>query len=426
VARTALEQRLAPLLRPLEIRAGRATLSLRPDDIGLQIDYDTMLGAALSAGAGEKIPLSLTYDRFRLRALVEDLAPDSGAPPKLTVITSSEPISRSFALAGGQTLDVDAAVKVIDERLWQLSAPRRITLPLAVADDVRPTPAQLQEQLRALAGEWKGVAGVYVYDIASGQEVASVNQNTVFHAASTIKIAIMLNAYAHLDQFTPRQERALRKMIVESDNIEANLLLAASVGGVGTEEAIVGAEQMSAMLADLGLEHTYQYVPYEASDYIRINKLKVKSGPRDPVGEAPYTETGRWLRATPAEMAQVYIWIEQCSRGEGTLAEAYPETLTPARCEEMIARLEQNADTKRMVAGLPSGTRVAHKSGWIPDMQADVGMVRSPGGDYIVAIYLYRPLGGNGVPVPDRVMMSAIAGFSRLVYTYYNPVVAPH
>ncbi|HWQ16183.1 MAG TPA: serine hydrolase, partial [Roseiflexaceae bacterium] len=286
----------------------------------------------------------------------------------------------------------------------------------------RPTPAALQEQIEAMAREWKGVAGIYVYDLASGQEVASLNAGTVFSAASTIKTAIMLNAYVTLPKFTARQERALTKMIVESDNLEANLLLAASVGGGGTEEALKGAERMSEMLADLGLKHTYQWVPYEALDYIRLNKLKYRCGPKDPVGPKPHTETGCALRTTPAEMARLYIWIEQCSRGEGVLLEQFPETLTAARCQEMIGRLEKNGDKKRLVAGLPPGTRAAHKSGWIEDMQADAGIVRSPGGAYIVAIYLYRPLGG-GAPIPDRVMMESIAGFSRLIYTYYNPVV---
>jgi beta-lactamase class A len=238
-------------------------------------------------------------------------------------------------------------------------------------------------------------------------------------------VAIMLNAYINLPEFTKRQEQALEKMIVESDNLEANYLLAAAIGGGGTEDAIKGAEAMSAMLADLGLENTYQYVPYEAGEYIRLNKLKVKSGPKDPVGPAPHTESGRWLRTTPAEMAQLYVWIEQCSRGEGLLLEKFAETLTAERCKAMIARLEKNGDTERMVAGLPPGTVVAHKSGWIDITQADVGIVRSPGGDYVAAIYLYRPIDGPQPPIPDRILMSSIANISRLIYSYYNPVVAP-
>lgn len=421
-ARAELEKSLAPLLRPLDIRAGERALTLRAEDIGLELGLDTMLDAALAAEPGAKVPLEVRYDEARLRAAIEGLADSADA--QFAVITDTEAISRSFTLAGG-ALDVDAALKQVDERLRSVGGARRVTLTPGAGQARRPPPELLQQQIEELAQEWKGVAAVYVYDIASGQEIASVNKNTVFAAASTIKTAIMLNAYVNLPKFTKRQETALKKMITESDNIEANLLLAAAVGGGGTEEAIKGAEQMSAMLADLGLKNTYQYVPYEAGDYIRQNKIKVKSGPPDPVGEKPYTESGRWLRTTPAEMAQLYVWIAQCSHGKGVLLEKFADSLTPARCQEMIGRLEQNADTKRMVAGLPPGTSVAHKSGWIDIMQADAGIVRSPGGDYIAAIYLYRPLGGDQLPIPDRIMMSSIAGFSRLIYTYYNPVQAP-
>jgi beta-lactamase class A len=424
-ASAALAEELMPLLRPLEVRAGEQELVLRAEEIGLELGLDTMIEAALDAAEGTRVPLEVRFDEEKLRAALEPLAGEAGAAPKLAVITDTEPISRSFVLAGSAPLDLDAAVEQVAERLQSVGGSRRVTLTAPQGADGTPrSPELLQEQIEAMAKEWKGVAGVVVYDLASGEEVAAVNKGSVFAAASTIKTAIMLNAYISLPEFTKRQEEALKKMIVESDNIEANLLLAASVGGGGTEEALKGAEKMSAMLADLDLEHTYQWVPYEALDYIRLNKLKYRCGPKDPVGPKPYTETGCALRTTPAEMAQLYIWIEQCSRGEGALLEKFGDALTPERCEEMIARLEKNGDTKRMVAGLPAGTTVAHKSGWIDIMQADVGIVRSPGGDYIAAIYLYRPLGGDQAPIPDRIMMSSIAGFSRLIYTYYNPLTA--
>jgi len=362
------------------------------------------------------------YDEARLRAALEGVAGKDEA--EWTVIKGSEPISRSFALASGGTIDVDAALAQVDERLRSVGGSRRVTLALGGATS-RPPPEQLQAQLAAVAKEWDGVAGIYVYDLGSQQEIAAVNKGTVYAAASTIKVAIMLNAYINLPEFTKRQEQALEKMIVESDNLEANYLLAAAIGGGGTEDALKGAEAMSAMLADLGLKNTYLYVPYEALEYINLKKLKYRCGPKDPVGQKPYTETGCALRTTPAEMAQLYVWIEQCSRGEGLLLDHFAETLDAERCKEMIARLEANGDTERMVAGLPPGTLVAHKSGWIDIMQADVGIVRSPGGDYIAAIYLYRPIDGPQPPIPDRILKSSIASISRLIYSYYNPVVAP-
>ena len=77
-----------------------------------------------------------------------------------------------------------------------------------------------------------------------------------------------------------------------------------------------------------------------------------------------------------------------------------------------------------MVAGLPAGTHVAHKSGWIEDMQGDVGIVHSPSGDFLMAIYIYTKIDIKKGYLEDRVATPVIASFARLVYSYFNPIVA--
>lgn len=416
-ARQKLEQALQPLLLPLEIVAGDARLALAPGDIGLELPIADMLAEAGAAQPGAQVELKIAYDAAKLRAQLDRLSQDLGAQaPAISVLGSTSPISRSFALAGGDSLDLDAAAGQIDERLHALGGARRVTLALGSA--ARPTPDQLQEQVAQMAKAWGGVAGVYVYDLAGGQEIASVNKSTVFSAASTIKVGILLNAYAHVDSFTAKQEQALKRMIVDSDNIAANTILAASVGGAGTEDALRGAEQMSAMMSGLGLTHTYLYVPFEATEYLAQRKLKYKLGPKRD-GEPPYTDSGRALRTTPAEMAQIYLMIDQCAGGKGVLLDKFADHLSAKRCQEMLDRLQKNGDAKRMRGGLPADVRVEHKSGWIDDMQADAGIVRSPGGDFLIAIYLYK---ASSTPLPDKAFLPTLAGFARLVYSYYNPV----
>ena len=424
-ARHELTARLSPLLRPLDIRAGDRELLLRVEDIDMRLDLDAMIDAARTASAGRRIPLRVVYDEAKLREALATLNEQASTPAQFSIITGTTAISRSFVMEGGLSIDIDDAVRQIDDRLRSVGAPRRVTLTLTPqrGPAARPDPQMLQDQLQAMAETWRGVIGVYVYDLAQDEVVAALNPDTAFAAASTIKMPIMLNAYINLPDFTEKQQTALRNMIVESDNLAANALLAASIGGVGTEDAIVGAERMSALLADLGFTETFQYVPFEAQDYIKLMKLKVKAGPARG-GKPPYTEAGRYLRTTPREMASLYVEVDRCARGEGMLLEKFSDTLTPERCLEMLDRLAGNGDRRRMVAGIPEGVRVEHKSGWIEDMQADVGIVRSPGGDYVAAIYVYRPIASGDAPVPDRIMMSTIAAFSRLVYTYFNPLPA--
>jgi beta-lactamase class A len=419
VARQKLTDALAALTRPLDIRLGGEQLTLQPEDIDFEPALDTMLETAQAAAPGARVPLEVQYDETKLHDLLEELAQTVVQSSALTVITDTKTISRSFALAGGGMLDIDQAIKQIDERLRQPGGSRRITLELSPADsDARPTPEQLQEQIEAMAKGWRGIVGVYVYDLESGAQIAGLNEGTAFTAASTIKVAIMLDAYINLPKLTAKQQDALKKMIVESDNLKANDVMAAAAGGTATESAFDGAEQMSAMLADLGLKNTFLYVPFESGDFIKLYKVKFKTGPKQG-GVAPFTPASNTLRTTPYEMAQIYIYLEQCSRGEGLLLERFGENLTAARCKEMIGLLEKNDDKTRMMSGLPKGASVAHKSGWIPpEIQADNGIVRSPGGDFIISVYLYQPAERQS----DKVAEATVGHFARLVYSYYNPV----
>jgi beta-lactamase class A len=422
-ARTKVDQALQPLLLPIELQAGATGATLKPEEIGFELSLDAMLAEAQAAKAGGRVELQVSYDEARLRSALSGLAEQPDQPAAVSVITSTKAISRSFALAGGaRVVDVDAAAAQLGERLRSVGGARRVTLPMLPAEGgARPTSEQLQEQIELMAKGWKGTAGVYVYDLASGQQIAGLNERTAFTAASTIKVAIMLNLYMNVPKLTDKQTAALKKMIVESDNLKANDLLAAAAGGTATESAFEGAEQMSAMLADLGLKNTFLYVPFESGDFIKLYKVKFKTGPKQG-GEAPFIKSSNTLRTTPFEMAQIYIHLEQCSQGEGVLLEQYGENLTAERCKEMIGWLEKNGDAKRLISGLPKGVRAAHKSGWIPpEIQADAGIVRSPGGDFVIAVYLYQP----GERYADKDVERLVGSFTRLVYSYYNPVVVP-
>ncbi len=423
-ARMALEQAFASVLRPIDIRADKAQITLQAEEIGLKLATDQMLSEALAAQGNAKIALSIDVDRTLLKAKLQTLAKQVDQPGTITLITATKTISRSFALEGGRQLDITAAAEQIERQLQSVGAPRRITLnlePTAVSD-TRPTAAELQAQIEAMAKRWNGIVGVYVYDLKSASVIAQLNQDTVFSGASVMKVAILLNAYRTIGTFSQLQEVWLRKMIVESDNYSANSLLAASAGGRGTDDALLGAQNMSKMLADdLGLQHTYQNMPYESAEYlVKVRGVKIKRGP--PLeGPPPHTDPDPVLRTTPAEMSHLFLWIEQCSQGKGPLLEKYAK-LTKARCAEMITRLEKNGDQIRMRSGFPKGTVVAHKSGWIEDMQSDVGIVRSPGGDFLVAIYVYTDIRPTKVFLTNEIAAPTIGHFARLVYTYYNPV----
>ncbi|NJK81913.1 MAG: serine hydrolase [Chloroflexaceae bacterium] len=262
-----------------------------------------------------------------------------------------------------------------------------------------------------------GLWGVYVYDLATGETI-SYNADTVFSGASVMKVPILLQAYANLPELTEKQRFWARTMILESDNLNANALLAASVGGAGTEDALVAVQQMTASLQQLGLQHTYQNLPYEAYEYlVLLNGYEIPSGPPQE-GTPPYTEADPLVRTTPAEIGSLFVMLDQCSTGEGPLLELFSENLTEQRCQEMLDLLAENPDDIRMRSGLPTAARVEHKAGWVEDMQADVGIVRSPGGDFVLAVYLYQETDW----LRDHIAGPVLGDFARLVYSAYNPI----
>lgn len=414
-----LQDALAPMSTPLEIRTDTVTTTINPTDVGLQLPYEQMVAEALVAPSGARMPLRASYDQARVQAALQALAAQVATQASFGVIVGTAPISRSFVVTPGLRLDTDTGARLIGTSLRTLGSTR--TISLSLIPDVasgRPTPEQLQTQIEQAASNWKGIVGMYVYDLDQGSVVAQLNPDTVFSGASVMKVPIMLQTYLSLPSFTANQERWLQQMIIDSDNWSANQLLAASVGGSGVLAALEGTEKMTAMLQNLGLQHTYQYSPYQSKDFLLKRNVKLKAGPARE-GSEPYTAADPRLRTTPAEMSTVFLLIQQCSSGSGKLLEQFSDKLTPARCAEMIERLRHNADRGRMVSGFPNGTDVAHKSGWIDDMQADVGIVSTPGGNFLVAIYVYQKQSfadaSRAVP--------AIGQLARLVYTYYNPLV---
>ncbi len=420
-----IQAELADVVRPITVRADAAELRLAPEAIDLSVPVDDLLAAAapaLAEGSVASVPLRISFDEAALRERLAALAEQAVTTPEISVITATDVLSRSFAYRPGRVLDADAAVEQFRNRI-EAGRPGS-TLNLRLAESTEAPQVGLDE-LRAavvdLAEEWNGVVGFHLHDLASGEAIG-FQDGTVFAGASTIKTAIMLYAYINVAEFDATEERWLRRMIVESDNLSANGLLASGAGSSGTDWAFEGADEMSTLLQEeLGLEHTYLYVPYETTDYIKLYKPSYRCGPTGRVGDPPYTEMGACLRATPESMAQLYRMIDECAQGNGILPKQY-ELLTPERCQEMLDRLASNGDKTRMVAGIPAGVRVEHKSGWIEDMQADAGIVRSPGGDYVLAVYVYRPLTGGRYLWGDEVMAPVVAAFSRLAYTAYNPV----
>jgi len=71
-------------------------------------------------------------------------------------------------------------------------------------------------------------------------------------------------------------------------------------------------------------------------------------------------------------------------------------------------------------AGVPEGTQVSHKHGWITDPSSgfmrnisDAGIVYSPGGNYVLVLYAYHPVQMIWEP-----LSALFAQMSQAVYNF--------
>jgi beta-lactamase class A len=130
----------------------------------------------------------------------------------------------------------------------------------------------------------------------------------------------------------------------------------------------------------------------------------------------PYSQT------TPSEIGMLLMDIYQCAQnGGGSLPAAFPGEITQAECQTMIDTLVKDHMGQLIQGGVPDGTRVAHKHGWVTDAfyvihdMSDAAIVFTPGGNYVLVIFLYHPT--QLVFEPNDTLFRDL---SRAVYNFYN------
>jgi beta-lactamase class A len=82
--------------------------------------------------------------------------------------------------------------------------------------------------------------------------------------------------------------------------------------------------------------------------------------------------------------------------GETLQALATGAAAGPQSCEEIVATLAAQQINDALPARLPPGTRVAHKSGWVPGVSHDVGIIYPPRAQpFVLAICTTSPLSAD-------------------------------
>jgi beta-lactamase class A len=264
--------------------------------------------------------------------------------------------------------------------------------------------------LTRIAASPPAIVAVSFIDLETGQSV-SINEDSVFHAASTMKIPVMVevfrraqsgafaldqgvllvNQFASIVDGSPYSMDAsedsdsslyslvgervpvrdlMRRMITRSSNLATNQLI-----------ALVGADRVTATARTLG-----------------ATKMQVLRG----VEDQKAFDRGMINTTTSADLAALLSAIE---RGQA---------LSPASSDEMRDILLAQEHNDKIPAGLPPGTRVAHKTGEITAVSHDAAVVYPSNRKPYILVVLTKGLRDS------KASGALIADISRLVYSHVS------
>ena len=272
------------------------------------------------------------------------------------------------------------------------------------------------DSLRASIGrriaEVKGaIVGVAFHDIGTGDSLF-INADDSFHAASTMKVPVMIELFRRVDAGGLRLDQGILLVnqfgsIVDGSPYSLNAgddsdSLAYTMVGkrVPVRELIDRMITRSSNLATNALiELAGAARANETAHALGAKNIRVLRGVED--GKAYSAGLNNTTTARDLAVLMEAIETEQAASASSCSA-----------MRDVLIRQEFNGE---IPAGLPKGTKVAHKTGFITGVLHDAAIVYPTGHRPYVLVVLTR-----GVP-EQAIARQLIADISRLVYAHVAP-----
>lgn len=266
---------------------------------------------------------------------------------------------------------------------------------------------------QGFAPEEDRFGSVFVLDLASGDNF-SFGRDIAYSGMSLIKIPILVSFYRYLSRpADAHQAEIIANTMTCSGNHTANEML----GIMGNGDEFLGTQYVTNTLHQLGLVNSFVVAPFALSEEPVTPDHPVI--PLDTDADQVVAFPDPYNQITPEDLGWLLDAVYQCAMTEtGPLLQAFPEAFTPTECRQIILAMSANRINVLSEAGVPLGTQVAHKHGWIADTHGDAAIIFTPGGDYVLTMALYQPEW-----LPYELSWPIIAEVSRMVYNAYNPTV---
>jgi beta-lactamase class A len=421
---------------PVTVMLQGQEIRLNPEEVGFKVDSEAMLSRA---GTDEtfwsgfwdylwrrpeqpkRIDLIASYSDELLKGWVADVAarydaPATSAGSRLDTLSFNEG-------QAGFVLDQEGAVEALDEALMR-PVNRTVGFSIEQTDVERPGMDTLSDLLvDYLEGQkYRGVASIYLVDEVTGDQMSldvdlrggtpeMVDCDIPYAGLSTMKIPLTEEYFRWLVDIYPYEFDVIEATLTESSNLNANFMLRDIGGG----DMFAGTQVVNASMQYLGLENTFMVAPYDEEDPPEYYSTPAREAVRN--GECINTNPDPYMQTTAEDLMMMLDMVYQCMAFDGGgLIAAYPGDVKQSECEMMIDVMQQNDEGKLILAGVPEDVEVAHKHGYTYDTISDAGVVLSPGGDYVLVIFLWQDvswIAGTAFPIME--------GISTAVFNYFNP-----
>lgn len=320
---------------------------------------------------------------------------------------------------------VAAAIGPITRRTLLATVPALVAWRAIGAPSDGPGIGKSSAGLDALAAEVRALikhsspadVGVAYHDLANDDELL-INADATFHAASTMKVPVLMELYRQADEKTLSLDDRIAVKIeftsivdgkpfalkVEDDS-ETTLYRRLGERMTIRELARLMITESSNVATNLLIERVTAAKTSALMERIGAKQVRVLRGVED--GRA----YARGMNNTTTARGLMTILVRLARR----------EVVSRQASEEMIAILRAQKFAEGIPAGLPAGVAVAHKTGAFTGIYHDAAIVEPPHGKPFVLVVLTR-----GIKEAPRAH-KLVAGIARAVYaaSRRDPSVAP-
>ena len=270
----------------------------------------------------------------------------------------------------------------------------------------------LRDRVAARVAEVPGAVAGVVFAEVGGGAAFWLNADTVFHAASTMKVPVMIEYFRGIDAGRIKRDQDLLlgttfKSIVDGSPYELD-------AGVDSDSSVFGRVGQRVPLRWLTERMIVRSSNLATNTLIEVLDARKVDATARSLGTTSMTvlrgvEDGKAFQAglnNQTSARDLAVLLEAIETGKAASKES---------CREMIDILSAQEFNDEIPAGLPPGTRVAHKTGWITGVTHDAALVYPPGRKPYVLVVLTK--GIRERPVAQKL----ITDISRLVWDELSP-----